>query len=38
MMPDGFIIATRLTWDMGSLNGNNVGEIVAKLKKYYTKK
>jgi len=37
ILSDGFIIAKRATWDMGTLNGNNVEEIVEKLKDYYKK-
>jgi len=37
MLSDGFIIAKRATWDMGTLNGNNIDEIVFKLKEYYKK-
>lgn len=35
-MDDGYIIAKRLTWDMGIISGENVADIVSKLKEYYS--
>lgn len=35
-MSDGYIIVKRLTWDMGTISGENVADIVSKLKEYYS--
>lgn len=34
-LDSGFLIGKRVTWDMGTISGDTVSQIVERLKEYY---